>query len=160
MPENAKLSSTKTNNKTPARVVTFIQSKKERKSIETSENEECDQYVLCSIEFILDNASVVNICNDHRIFVKLNSIPMHLSWFRSGMQAEAKNGITNITFENCKNDELNDLSCECIYDEQAKVNLLSQHNMIEDFDLKFRISEDNQICWLENENMCIEFHKN
>ena len=67
LPRNGKLNSAKT-----ARIVTFVQSKKSGKTVEKSDNEECDHYVLSSIEFILDNASLVNICNDERIFVEIN----------------------------------------------------------------------------------------
>ncbi|KAH9093799.1 hypothetical protein Ae201684P_016421 [Aphanomyces euteiches] len=107
-----------------------------------------------SIEFVLDNASHVNICGNAEAFVKFYSNDMDVNWFDQTTMTQ-RQGEAQFMFYDCREQEYRAFEME--YSKDAKVNLISQFKMKEQFGLMARYSKSNDICLLENDEVSIQF---
>ena len=122
-------------------------------------NEKNENYSGCSqVKFILDNASLVNICNDLSTFIRMTSAS-RIRWYRSGSAIERATGQIAIAVKDSNSGQFSRIELESIYDPSADVNLLSQDKLMKDFGMTMSITPNNLKCWMKNSQISIQFDK-
>ena len=122
-------------------------------------NEKCENYSNFSqLKFILDNASLVNICNDLSAFIRMTSTT-RIRWYRSGSAIERATGQIAIAVKDSNSGQFSRIELDSIYDPSADVNLLSQDKLMKDFGMAMSITLNNLKCWMKNSQISIQFDK-
>jgi hypothetical protein len=105
------------------------------------------------LDFILDSASHVHVCNDFHAFRSVDSERVPLTWMSSNAQMQTTTGMVVVSTDNLVSTGASCnlyLTCHLVRD--SDYNILSQAKLVRDFNMRVAYSEDMKSCYLKRQD--------